>query len=388
MRSLIICLFLALCSSMALADPEAAPMQPANDPAFSLHLFQQIARKPGNVFFSPYSIHEALAMVAAGARAETAREMNAALRDSDAGEAMANPAEAGEGFRLHIANGLWAQQGVTLEPAYLKLVTEKYHASAQTVDFAHADAAARTINDWVDKQTEGKIQNLISPMALSAMTRLVLTNAIYFKADWQTPFEHQTTREQDFHLADGAVVQAQMMHRTGECDYLEDDRMQAVQLAYQGDTALLVLLPKSADGLGDVQERLEQEGELGRIISGLKPESVTLTIPKFTMTRDLNLAGALKAMGIKQAFEPDQADFSGIDGQHDLYISGVVHKAYVSVDEKGTEAAAATGAIAGATAMRLSKAFTADHPFVFLIRNTRSGAILFMGRLDDPTKSS
>ncbi|MGH9564040.1 MAG: serpin family protein, partial [Terracidiphilus sp.] len=242
----------------------------------------------------------------------------------------------------------------------------------------------------VAQQTANKITNLLGPGSVTAATRLVLTNAIYFKGDWSSPFPESYTRTLPFHLTAAQSVQAPLMYRSGSYKYFDGGTFQVLELPYTGEElSMIVLLPKDIAGLPALEKSFTAANAqkwLGQI---QYPEKVEVTFPKFTQTAQFDLIGALTALGIRQAFDGSAADFSGMTGGRDLWISAAVHKAYIGVDEKGTEAAAATGIIMTATAMPNEPPpieFKADHPFLFLIRENTSGAILFMGRVTDPTK--
>jgi serpin B len=277
---------------------------------------------------------------------------------------------------------------------FLKLNKRDYGAGFNQVDFKGATEASRlTINQWIEQKTENKITNLLQPGVLNPLTKMVLTNAIYFKGDWQTPFTKAYTEDEDFHLSPAKNVKAPLMHLTKGFDYFDGGTFQALAIPYQsGDLSMIVFLPRDIDGLRALEESLTAS-HMKQWLDQLQPvHEVILTLPKFQMTRQFGLAGTLSAMGMPSAFDAT-ADFSGMTGKRDLFISAVIHKAYINVDEKGTEAAAATAVVMEkAMAMPprrdqpLPPVFRADHPFVFLIRDNRSGGILFMGRVTDPTK--
>jgi len=253
------------------------------------------------------------------------------------------------------------------------------------VNFAtDAEGARKTINAWVEKQTRDKIKDLIQPGVLDSLTRLVLTNAIYFKGDWASPFKKDGTKDGDFFAADGQKVAAPMMHQTGHFGYLDGGELQALEMPYKGDAlSMVVLLPKAKDGLPALEKKLSATSAVVWI-AGLRKQQVQVAMPRFTTTAEFMLKETLSAMGMTDAFS-DRADFSGMDGVKDLFISAVIHKAFVDVNEEGTEAAAATAVVMKSTGMPAPPVeFRADHPFVFLIRDTRSGCILFVGRMANP----
>src|SRR5208282_566314 len=251
-----------------------------------------------------------------------------------------------------------------------------------------------TINQWVEKQTNKKIQNLLGPGTVTPLSRLILTNAIYFKAAWADQFNKNATENADFHLSVGKTIQAPTMHNSGGYYYLKGPSFQALLMPYEKDEiSMLILLPDSVDGLSALERSLSA-GNLEKWTAALSYEhEVIVSLPRFKMTQQFELSSTLEGMGMKTAFDPNSADFSGMTGDKSLVISAAIHKAYIDLDENGTEAAAATAVIMEmATAMASQYAppppiyFTADHPFLFLIRDNVSGAILFMGRVTDPTK--
>lgn len=390
----------ALCASPAPpAADQTAAVKGSN--AFAVDLYGQLRSQPGNLFFSPESISTAFAMAYAGARGQTAAQMQHVFHFTlppdklhPAMGALLNQMNAAhKDYELHVADALWAEQDANFLPYYLKLVQADYGAGFNRVDFKSSPESVRqTINAWVEKQTNNKIKDLIGPGMLSATTRLVLTNAIYFKGNWQDSFEEDSTQKEEFHLSSSQWVMAPLMHRTGSYSYYDGGTFQELELPYTGDEmSMVVLLPKETDGLPAL-EKLFTSSAASNWLGKLEPEDkVILTFPRFTMTQEFELSSSLSAMGMAQAFS-NGADFSGMTGKPDFTISAAIHKAYIDVNEKGTEAAAATGIVMRATAMRAPFpepppiVFRADHPFLFLIRDTKTGAILFMGRVTDPTK--
>jgi serpin B len=367
--------------------------------AFALDLYHQVSGMDGNLFFSPYSISTALAMTYAGARGETAAEMAKTLHFT-LGQDELHPAFGqlirdinGDGkdrkYQLTTANRLWGQKGYDFQADFLKLTQKDYGAGLQEVNFAGApDAARKTINAWVEEQTKDKIKELLQPGIITGNTRLVLTNAIYFKASWFRPFRKEATAPGKFRLPDGTSVDVPMMHQTESAGYLKGDTFALLDLPYErGDLSMIVLLPKEVGGLPALEKELTAE-KLGTWLAKRQPAEVRLTLPKFKMTSEFLLNGALAKLGMKKAFDPKQADFSGMTTRDQLFISAVVHKAFVDVHEAGTEAAAATAVVmekkdaAGGVPEPIP--FTADHPFIFLVRDNRTGSVLFMGRVARP----
>jgi serpin B len=370
--------------------------------AFAVGLYGQLRREPGNLFFSPESISTAFGMAYAGARGDTATEMARVLhftlppeRLHPAMGALLGELNAGhKGYELHTADALWAEQDEHFLPSYVKLMQTDYAAGFHPVDFKTSPEGVRaTINQWVEQQTNKRIQNLIGPGVLTPLTRLVLTNAIYFKGTWMSPFEKGATEEAgDFHVTAAQTVKAALMHRTGGYRYYDGGTFQELELLYQsGELGMVVLLPKDPAGLEALERELTGPAA-ERWMRQLEPaDRVIVTLPRFTMTQQFELSGALSAMGMGRAFS-GAADFSGMTGKPWFQISAAIHKAFIDVNEEGTEAAAATSTVMTATAMREPVpepppiVFRADHPFLFLIRDTATGGILFMGRVEDPTK--
>jgi serpin B len=295
-----------------------------------------------------------------------------------------------DGFALHVADALWAQQNTNFLPAYLNLVQTDYGAGFRQVNFSKSpDSVRASINAWVAQQTNDKIQNLLAPGTITPATLLVITNAIYFKGAWLHPFNKNYTEPDDFHLSAKQTVKTPMMDRTGSYNYYDGGTFQEVELPYEGnELSMVVLLPKTIDGLPALEKSLTA-ANLSTWLNKLAPApKVNLQLPVFTMTESFDLGGILSAMGMPQAFS-GTADFSGMTGKPLFKISKAVHKAYVDVNETGTEAAAATGMMmVGASQAEEQQiiVFDADHPFLFLIRDTTTGSILFLGRLTNPTK--
>jgi serpin B len=364
---------------------------------FAVALYGRLRNQGGNLFFSPESISTALAMAYAGARGSTASEMAKTLHFTlppdklhpAMGELLRDLNATHEGYQLNVANALWAQQGYTFLDAFLNLLKSDYGAGLNQVNFKGATEAARlTINHWAEQKTQDKIKDLLQPGALRPDTRLVLTNAIYFKGDWETPFDKAQTRNEDFHLSPAQTTTAPLMHRDGRFSYFDGGTFQILEIPYKSkELSMIVFLPKDAGGLSALEQSLTNEN-LKQWLGRLAPvPKVIATMPKFRMTRQFELGSTLGAMGMPQAFSAS-ADFAGMTGHRDFAISEVIHKAYVDVNEEGTEAAAATAVTMRALAMPAPHApppvFRADHPFVFMIRDNRSASILFMGRLADP----
>lgn len=366
--------------------------------AFATDLYAHLRAQPGNLFFSPESISTAFAMAWAGARGQTAAEMAHVFHYTlppdrlhpAMGALLAAMNAPHEGFELHVTDALWAQHDESFLETYLKLVQSAYGAGLHQVDFKSSpDGVRATINQWVEKETKDRIKDLLPPGSVTPTTRLVLTNAIYFKGAWEDPFDKRATRTDPFHVSSSQSVQAPFMHRTTAYRYYDGGAFQALELPYKGnELSMVVLLPKKTDGLSTLENSFTS-AFVARWIEKLQfANKIILSLPRFTMTQQFNLNTSLAAMGMAQAFTT-QADFSGMTGKRGFLISAAVHKAFVDVNETGTEAAAATGIAIAATAMRQEPPpiiFNADHPFLFMIRDTKSGSILFLGRVLDPTK--
>jgi len=291
-----------------------------------------------------------------------------------------------KGFRLNIVNATWGQTGYKFLREFLDVLAENYGAGLRLLDFVKAPEESRiTINDWVSDQTEGRIEDLIPQGEIDALTRLVLANAIYFNAAWLNPFEEERTQDGPFYLLDGGEVTVPMMRQTELFGYAEGEGYQAVELPYDGsELSMVILLPRQ--GEFEAFEGSLNAARVDAVLKELAHKQVALTLPKFEFESGFRLVEALAAMGMPVAFS-DEADFSGMTGNLDLFISAVIHKAFVSVDEAGTEAAAATAVVMEMKAARPTELVevTVDRPFVFLIRDIQSGAILFVGRVLNPS---
>jgi serpin B len=293
------------------------------------------------------------------------------------------------GYELHVANALWGQKGYPWLKEFLATTKDNYGAGLREVDFkTKTEAARQTINKWVEEQTKEKIKDLLAKGILTPLTRLVLTNAIYFKGDWASQFDKKRTREANFTcwgVPKGArvAVKVPMMNQTEKFGYAETKDLQALRMAYAGkELSMVIVLPKKVGDLTAVEKSLVKGG-LKDVLKNLRDREVRVLMPKFKMESEFRLDKTLKAMGMTDAFS-EKADFSGMNGRKYLFISAVVHKAFVDVNEEGTEAAAATAVIAEGLIETLPPVFRADHPFIFLIRHEKTGAILFVGRVMNP----
>ena len=381
-------------SGESVADDSVA----AGNNRFAFDLYRLLANEPAhagdNLFFSPYSISSALAITNEGARGTTADEIGAVLhlpqnntlrREGFAAiDAALN--RGSDNYTLRTANALWAEKTYPFLPAYVDVAARWYGANVTNLDFINDSEGSReTINRWVEEQTEDKIRDLLPPGSIDPLTRLVITNAIYFKGTWVEEFDANETREEEFRVGPGKTVTVPMMQRAGGdavYPYAETETLQVLEMPYAHESgnglAMFVLLPKG-DSLTAAEETLDAE-RLTDLRESLVSQNVRVFFPKFTLDVGYNLPPVLAAMGMPTAFT-DDADLSGMDGTEDLFITGVFHKAFVDVNEEGTEAAAATGVIAGGG---VTPVFRADHPFVFLIVEKDSGAILIMGRVVNP----
>jgi len=361
---------------------------------FALDLYAKLRQQKGNLFFSPYSISTALAMTYAGARGNTATQMAETLHftlDQDrlhpAFQALIKDLNPGrqEGYELVTANALWGQQGYGFLPRFLELTEKHYGAGLKEVDFAgDTEGARKAINTWVEQQTRDKIKDLIQRGILNDLTRLVLTNAIYFKGNWAEQFNQDRTTEAPFTLITGEKIDVPTMNQMADFKYMEEKHFQTLEMAYAGDKlAMTILLPRKVDGLTALEKSLTARSLRGWL-KKLRRRRVLVTLPRFKLTTRFQLNDVLKSLGMKDAFVFRQADFSGMNGKRDLYISDVIHQAFVDVNEEGTEAAAATAVVATETAASRPPIFRADHPFIFLIRDTTTNSILFLGRMMNP----
>jgi serpin B len=390
----------------ARAAPEGAAPGKAEEPPvravveagnrFALGLYGELRGAEGNLFLSPYSISSVLSMAYAGARGETAEQMAQVLHlPEEGGEvhaAMGRLAAevAGSGrereFALHVANAVWLQQGFEVLAEFLRVMSAHYGGGLERLDFGAApEPARRRINAWVEEQTAGRIRDIIPPGVLTPLTRLVLTNAIYFKGAWLHPFSEGNTADDAFHVTAERSVTVPMMKGTHRCGYAESGDVQVLKMGYVGgEVSMTIVLPRRVGGLAELEESLTPETLAAW--SELERRRVAVTLPRFKVTAQCRLDRALQQLGMTDAFT-ERADLSGITGRRDLFVSAVLHKAFVDVDEEGTEAAAATALVATTTAVRPGEppVFRADHPFLFYIQHEPTGAVLFMGRLADPS---
>ncbi|MFO0548530.1 MAG: serpin family protein [Polyangiaceae bacterium] len=368
-----------------------------------LDVYKQARKEPGNLAMSPVSITTALAMTYGGAAGSTADEMKKTLyfqgSQGDVMKGMGDLAgwveSPGRPITIRIANQLFGEKTFGFEPAYLDAMKASYGAPLEPLDFKNDSAGALSrINGWVEEKTEKRIQNLLEPPAINSGTRLVLVNAIYFLGKWSVPFRKEATNDQDFSVTKSDKKRVPTMHQTGGFDYAEVGDTSVLRMPFGDNTvAMYIFLPKSVDGLAALETSLDP-AKLDELVKKVKREEVVISLPKFEVAPEkaVSLAAILKKLGMTSAFDPKLADFSKMadpkQAEGGLSITDVFHKAFVKVDEAGTEAAAATAVVAapaGAVATSDIKQFAADHPFLFVLRDDTTGVVLFMGRVMDPS---
>ncbi len=360
--------------------------------AFVCDLYAQLRQQEGNLFFSPYSISTALAMTYAGARSDTAAQMEKVLHFNLKEEALHSAfsqlskylhgLEKDGDIALKLANALWIQKKLGLLKKFKRLNEQYYKSEPFQVDFKNAlEKARREINAWVADKTNHKIEELLQKGDIDPLTLLVLTNAIYFKGNWQNPFDEKMTRAESFWVTPDRDVKVPTMSQKGNFWHVEDKTLQIVALPYGGETlAMVILLPRAHDGLAEIESRLDAE-TIAHWLSEMYQRTLMLSLPKFTFSSRFDLSKTLETMGMKNAFS-GSADFSGIAPEH-LFITKVIHEAFVEVNEQGTEATAATATMMGRS---MPQQFIVDHPFIFFIQDMSTGSILFMGRVINPAK--
>ena len=369
---------------------------------FAFDLYSEYKLEKGNIFFSPYSISTALTMTYEGARGKTAEEMQAVLRiPKDDEKRRLESAEiynqinkSSGDYKLSTANALWAQKDYQFSEEYINNVEKYYGGKTTNLDFIKDTEKSRlTINNWVEDQTNDKIKNLIPKGAVNSLTRLVLTNAIYFKGTWVLQFDKKDTEDENFKTASGQTIKVPTMKLTGddaEFNYAKADKVQILELPYDGeDLSMLLILPEK-DNLKNLEELINTK-KLSEWRNALEKQRVDIYIPKFKFETKYFMVDTLNKMGMSNAFMPGVADFSGMGGTRNLYISDIIHQAFVEVNEEGTEAAAATAVIMGTWGSARGEkpvipVFRADHPFIFIIQQKETGNILFMGRVNNPSE--
>lgn len=389
-------LSIVLTASLIGLSPVIEESQPivhgSND--FGFDLYRQLKSEPGNVFISPINISSALAMAAAGANGSTLDEMLNVLH-LPKGDGMAKgfasllnqlQADASSPYELSLAAAIWAKDGFPIQQNFLDRVNKGFGGGLRRVNFDDKAAAVKIINSWVKQQTKSKITDLVTTNDISALTRLVLTSAIYFKGQWQIKFVKELTKEEPFFTAADKSTKTPMMHTSGNFRYLENDKLQLVDLPYKGNRlSMTIVLPRAKDGLAALESQLTGKAVIDWLNKG-QSKLGDVAFPKFEFTVRYQLPDQLQAMGMKLAFG-NAADFSGISTAEPLKIADVIHKAFVRVDEEGSEAAAATAVIFDRAPSPVVERFDfrADHPFVFMIRDQKTGTVLFLGRMSEPT---
>jgi serpin B len=365
--------------------------------SLGIGLYHSIAAKPGNVVFSPYSISEVISLLSAGAAGRTKDELLQALHwdwppdqlpaaFAAQDRTLAHAAQGG--VTLMVANGLWYQRSEPPFDSFLQVARDDFGAEIRGADFASGSAAAEAeINSWVEQKTAGKITGLLPPGTLDQKTRMALVNAVYFKGRWEHPFDPRGTLPRPFFILPGTSVGVTQMTVRGNFRAASDPACDFIELPYQGgELSMVIFLPRERDGLPALEESLDSASLTVRLASldFTSERRVHVTLPRFKMTYSVELTGALRNLGIAAAFDPSEADFSAINGKRDLHVSTVLHKAFIDVNEAGTEAAAATFGGMVALGIPISDEFRVDHPFLFLIRDNLTGSLLFLGRVEDP----
>lgn len=393
---------LALCSvAVAVGDlpSESARSLAERNREFAVAMFNELREKEGNLFFSPYSLSVALAMTYAGARGETGREMGEVLRFAGFEDRLHPAFSELQARLLHInakghveissANSLWPQAGYPFLDEYLSLIKHNYASEIVAQDYEKApDAARLKINEWAEDRTAGRIKDLIPPGVLDPLVRLVLINAIYFKGSWKMPFDETLTEHQPFFRTRSDTVMVPMMYMKYRFRHRQGDMAHVLVIPYEGhDLSIILFLPADGITLEKMETGLTAQN-IGRDIQLTVYEDVRVWLPRFRITSSFQLKNALQSMGMSEAFDERRADFSGMDGRLWLYISAVLQKAFVEVNEEGAEAAAATAVVMESESVGGGPAeFHADRPFVFVIWENFTGSILFMGRVADPSES-
>ncbi len=362
--------------------------------SFAFDVYGELAGEEENIFFSPLSILAAFGIVYTGAEGETASEMRDVLgfKPGD----VAGPAfralmdsltekEKENVFKLDIANALWAREGFRVKKEFIEASKKYFDAGVQTLDFSDPALAAGRINAWVSDKTSGKITDLIHAESIDDLTRLIITNAVYFTGAWETPFQKEETSPGDFFVRGVDKTEVLMMRGQAIFGYAEAEGVKILEMPYEeSGLSMVLLLPREKTGLAGLEQNLSPE-TLNDFIGRTRRVPVEAVIPLFELDASFDLAEIMKNLGVLSAFDPGKSDLSGISDDKDLFITDAVHKAYVSVTEEGTEAAAATGITIGVTsAPPAPKSFIAEHPFIFLIRDMKTGSLLFMGRVLDP----
>ncbi|MBU4486972.1 MAG: serpin family protein [Candidatus Delongbacteria bacterium] len=404
------CLFLALvflsAFGMTLFSGNPEIIQKTTDPKqisennniFMMNAYKLLTEKDDNIFISPYSITSALAMTYAGSANKTETEMGKALKftgnsinfHENFGKITQSINEISKkgNIELTVANSLWLADGYKFLDEFLRINKTFYKTETTNLNFAESEKSRKIINDWVSEKTKDKIKDLIPKGILDALTKLVLTNAVYFKAEWAEQFKKSGTKESEFYTSADNSVKAELMNLKHNFNYMENMELQFIEMPYKGNEAsMYILLPKERDGLRDIEKKITYQ-DIIKYTESLQTKKVDVFFPKFKMSLSYELRELMGKLGMKEAFNK-KADFSKMTGKTDLYISAIIHKTFIAVDETGTEAAAATAVV-----MRMKSAmpnpdfatFRADHPFFYFIKEKVNGTILFAGRVVDPSK--
>jgi len=362
---------------------------------FAFNLYFNLKEKEENIFFSPFSISSAFLLCYEGSKGNTKKEIEDVfgfppdenIRRPSFEKILKEINKKDKKYILNSANALWIQKDYKILKEYKEIVKKYYLSEIENLDFINeGEKSRRIINSWVEEKTQGKIKDLIPEGAIDVLTRAIITNAIYFKGKWLKEFKIENTYEGDFYINENDKIKVFMMRMEGEMfNYYEDEKVQVLEIPYTGDEiSFFIFLPKSFD-INSINDYLNYE-KFKEIKDKMVKEEIDIHIPKFKIETKYFLNDVLYEMGIKDAFLDIKADFSGITGKKELYISKVLHKAFVEINEEGTEAAAATGIVMEITSVRLRKIFKADHPFVFIIHENKYGNILFFGRIINPQK--
>ena len=370
---------------------------------FAIELYKKLCSETGNISISPYSISASLAMACAGARGNTQKQMTETLRFSvepknvqpafESLRLILDKLEGNGGVSLNVANSLWPQKGYDIFPEYKDLLKTYYGASTISLDYkSQPGEAIKTINEWVEGRTQGRIKDIITPDAINPNTKMVLTNAICFKGDWEEKFDDDLTEDSKFFISSDNSTEIQMMKHTGMFKYADIESLQILEIPYAGnELSMIAILPKDTEGIRALERNISSEN-LNIWKAKMGSTKVLAHIPRFKILSSFDLSDALVSMGMIDAFNSRDANFNGIAPRNDdpLFLSTVIHKAFVEVNEEGTQASAATSMIA-TDEISLNDAqipvFQADHPFIFLIQENQTGSILFMGRVSEPTKA-
>jgi serine protease inhibitor len=375
-------------------DPDIVEVVKGNN-EFALKMYLELSKQDGNIIYSPYSISTAIAMTYGGARGNTDQQMKDAMR-FPFGQDKLHLAygklfsglnkRGGKGdFELVTANRLWVMHGYKYNKNFIGLSKKHYGSGLEIVDFSDPVETSSIINEWVAKNTKDKINKLVGPLDIDPGTRLALTNAVYFKGQWENSFNKNATTNSDFHVTKEKTVKAEMMRQTSDFRYGDFKNVKVLEMPYKGDDiCMLVILPAEIDGLANFEKSIDPD-ILSMWMSVIQKREVRVWLPRFKSSDEFVLNDVLGTMGMTDAFDPVNADFSGITTSEKLCISLVKHKAFIDVNEEGTEAAAATFVGMKSPSASMPTIFMADHPFFYMILDRQSGSILFMGRVVDPS---